>query len=103
MTKMLELLDKSSKWTKGVNARDKNGKECNARQKKAVCFCLNGALNKCYPRSTTRERAEHALEEACKELFPRRTGKCGWRHIAFNDSKATTFADVRKVLKKANV
>lgn len=54
--KIKELLDKQEKWTKGAMARDKNGQSVASYHKKAICWCLNGALNHCYPFKTSKER-----------------------------------------------
>ena len=46
--KVRELLSDKSKWTQGTFARDKDGFEVNSRSRYAVCWCLMGAVNKCY-------------------------------------------------------
>lgn len=43
-----ELLDDPSKWTKGALARDIDGEGLEADNSSAVCWCLIGAIQKCY-------------------------------------------------------
>lgn len=47
--KAWELLSDASKWTQGEPARDIHGRPVDADDSEAVCWCLMGALNKCYP------------------------------------------------------
>lgn len=47
--KIHELLSDPAKWTQDANARDKHGNPVNAESEDAVCWCLIGALYKCYP------------------------------------------------------
>lgn len=35
------------KWTRGENARDKNGNDVEPRSRRATCWCAEVALNKC--------------------------------------------------------
>lgn len=47
--KLKELFTDESKWTKGAQARDKEGKPCNIFSSNAVCWSLTGGMTKCYP------------------------------------------------------
>ena len=47
-TPILDLLKDPSKWIKGTFARSKGGFEVGPRSPKAVCWCLRGAISKCY-------------------------------------------------------
>lgn len=64
----------------------------------AVCFCLDGAVQKCY---TERARipVRARLRQAIRKLFP--NGELDI--IGFNDSKETTFSDIMKVVRAAKV
>lgn len=46
--KVYEFIDSPEKWTKGVNARDANGREVEQESPNAVCWCTYGAVHKCY-------------------------------------------------------
>jgi len=46
--KIHELLNGASQWTQGTCARDANGDSCSVVGKAAVCWCLLGAICKCY-------------------------------------------------------
>lgn len=47
--KIHELYIDESKWTKRAYARNIKGEKVPIEAKDAVCFCLGGAINKCYP------------------------------------------------------
>lgn len=46
--KIKELLSGPEKWTQHTYARDKNGRDCSQWSQEAVCWCLYGAVDKCY-------------------------------------------------------
>lgn len=46
--KIKELFSNESKWCQRCYARDKNGLRAYPRSNKAVCWCLLGAIKKCY-------------------------------------------------------
>lgn len=46
-----ELLSDETRWTKGAGARDKDGHLCSTNDEAAVCWCLAGAINRCYSAS----------------------------------------------------
>lgn len=48
LMKIKELLAKPENWTKGNFAKDKLGFVVPVNSKEAVCWCLAGAINKCY-------------------------------------------------------
>jgi hypothetical protein len=47
--KAYELLDSPKKYTTYAYARDAEGKWCPAKDPEACCWCLIGALQRCYP------------------------------------------------------
>lgn len=94
--KVHELLADPSRWTKGSYACDKNGKDTFFDSEKAVCFCLAGAVNKCYSDRKDRIRVFHDITETVK--------KNGFSCIeAFNDSDRTTHQDVLELAKKLDI
>lgn len=46
--KVLELLSDPKRWTQGAMARDSDGMKRATYEKEATCFCLVGAIQKCY-------------------------------------------------------
>ena len=48
MLKIQDLLSDQSKWTQGVYARDKSGNPILPNDLAATCWCLEGAIMKCY-------------------------------------------------------
>ncbi len=49
--KIKELLSSPDKWTKKMLARNEQGKEVAVMSSDAACWCLLGALCKCYDRN----------------------------------------------------
>lgn len=50
--KIKELLKNPESWTRGTYAKDAKGEGVMSRDAKAVCWCLLGALYRCYPDNT---------------------------------------------------
>lgn len=46
--KVYELLDTPEKWTQSVYAMDSRGRVVEPADEAAVCWCLSGALQRCY-------------------------------------------------------
>ena len=46
--KAYELLADAKNWTRGTNARDAQGNEVSSLSEDAVCWCIYGAVTKCY-------------------------------------------------------
>lgn len=90
-----ELFDTPEKWTKNAFARVANGDDTIVGDPKAVCWCLAGAVNQCYPGENYNIQVRLLI--AIKTLF----GEMGIAE--FNDRSRITFADIRKVIEKANV
>jgi hypothetical protein len=93
--KILDLLNRRTKWTQFTRARNKQGDRVPPCDPKAVCWCLIGAAEKCYPTPVERQKVFDRISEALngKALFISH----------FNDHSLTTFAHIRRILRKANV
>lgn len=89
--KIKELLSDKSKWTQKVNARDYKGFEVGALYEEATCFCLSGALVKCYTFSQRREIADK-LHQALPCNF-----------VDWNDAPEREFEEVKALIEKLNV
>lgn len=89
-----ELLAAEERWTKGSPARNKRGKPVSSTDKKAVCWCLNGALDKCAPRDASFWPSVKLLENILGQGFE-------GNYMRFNDAPDTTHKDVLGLLDKA--
>jgi hypothetical protein len=118
--KIKKLFRAKSRWTKGTWSRDKKGVSAgipgtDSSESKACCWCLMGALYKCYPPGWERDRAEKRLLYFIRKLFPRRAPLrlVEWQRkkmvpvkttlAGFNDSPVTTFEEVKQVVQLADV
>lgn len=97
---VLELLNDPSKWTQGVFSRDAAGKGLCWGHSDACCWCLSGAVIKCYPTDPETENVFKQLSDAAMQLYPLQA-----MHglVSFNDHPSTTFEHIRKVVELANV
>lgn len=88
---MDDLLASTDQWCQCSNARDAKGKAvAYSNDESAVCWCINGAGNRC--NITDQERqALHAV------VFKR-----GYNNLAiFNDTPGRKFAEVKEVIREA--
>jgi hypothetical protein len=88
------LLKTSKQWTQGTNARTKKGpgNQCDPDSEKAKCWCLFGAVLKCYGDSNERWAAVTRLETALGRTLP-----------SWNDKSGRKFSQVRKLLEATGV
>lgn len=68
--KVQELLSDRSKWTQGRLARDARGIPCSPRSSEAVCWCVYGALDKCYQDDVVYSKACEKLYNCCENVHP---------------------------------
>ena len=99
--KISDILSSDDKWTRNAFARDRYGEACDAQADGAVCWCLEGAMDKAeYP-----EECYQDIRNAMYALFPSRMAQYNDREVevvsSFNDDPLTTFGDIRRVLKQA--
>lgn len=93
------MLKTAQQWTKGALARALKGGErvLDPCSKKAQCWCLLGALHKCYPDPIKYELAEVKLRDFLEARY-------GHRGITrFNDAEGRKFSTVRKLLEETGV
>ncbi len=88
--KIKDLLTDESKWTTRYCARNVKGKSVLARNPEAVCWCLFGALIKCY---------DHGGFFDQEELIKTKVHD----FIAWNDAPERTFEDVRKLIEELDI
>lgn len=63
-TPVLDLLSDIGNWTQEDFARDKEGEFVSPGSDTAVCWCLLGAVRKCYPDAQEQDRAVTRLRSA---------------------------------------
>lgn len=89
---VLELLSDPKRWTKRVTARDKDGNPTPSGYPDAVCWCLVGAILKCYP-----DRIGEIVNKVNQVILSK-----GHRNLVnFNDT--ATHEDVLEVAREANI
>ncbi len=98
--KIRELFSSPAKWTKANFAVKADGTSTTAENPEAVCWCLYGAVNKCYGKT---EDNGHAV----LQLMGRHLKDKGMREsgsvIGFNDDEDTTFEMVRNLVNDLDV
>jgi len=89
--KVLDVLTDESRWTKRIFGSNGSPR------------CLSGALAEAYGYTNSNESIQ--LAEAIKLLFPERIycGSPEYSIVCFNDHENTTFEDVQRVAKFADV
>jgi len=88
----LELLSDESKWCNGYFAKDKNGNKVSSKDPSACCWCLLGAVRKCFGGGSPYIEHELKISSAISRLF--NIGNVDV--VRFNDTHS--YADVRRVL-----
>lgn len=98
-----ELLVRPEAWTQEVHARASDGSRVGPANPNACCWCLVGALYRCYPQTPD--------DPDCREFctaYTRVKDKlrhmCGYSSIArWNDAPSRTHAEVLEVLKACDL
>lgn len=89
--KIKELFTDKSKWTKYHIACDDGGDYRAPLDPSAICWCLYGAILKCYP---PREAKEIVI--LVEKIVPQGI-------ITFNDAPETAFEQVKELVEKLDV
>lgn len=93
--KIKDLLTDECKWTKGHAAIDKNGNETSPTRESAVCWCLSGAIDKCYGSGNSDE----LLRVVIKIIEKIQTNYI----LVWNDHKKRTFKDIKQLLEELDI
>lgn len=89
--KIQELLSNNSKWTQGAIARRADGEKLrSATSKTAVCWCLKGAIKKCYPSNFLDIERKVRIELSVSI-------------VTFNDETHRIFSDIRALIERLNI
>ncbi len=93
--KIKELLKSPKQWTKGQYARNKSGLAIQSTDPEAVCWCIMGAANRCYPsvkNSKLNQNIQHLIGE-----------EIGYNPSVWNDAPERTFEDVHALAEKLDI
>lgn len=97
-----KLLDRHQRWTKNSYAKNNKGATVKVTGQDAVRFCLQGAIDKCYPGSVSNQVASSRALKAVNSLFKGK-GDTYSDVLDFNDADWVTFKDVQRVVKAAGI
>ena len=100
--KVKELLSDESKWTKGVLAKDSYGCDCPPTDPDASCFCLLGAIDKCYDGFDSKKDLAIIKLKRAISRHPKTPVHSPVTISTFNDYHAS-FEDIKKVLEVADI
>lgn len=89
--KVRELLDVESKWTAHAFARDSKHRSIHEDRSEAVCWCLTGAINKCYS------------PEECQDIKAKVRAALDVDIIWWNDAPNRIFEDIRKLIMELDI
>lgn len=98
-------ISKSKHWTKGNNARNKDGDACHASARQACCWCTVGSIYRAAAKATDGSVFDdvQALRILSDVIAPNgNTGESAVLNTltAFNDAERTTHADVMDLFDK---
>lgn len=93
--KAWQLIERPENWAQGGYAKDPDGQLVNWKDDTACCWCVLGALHKCYPSKD--------LFDASSRLVRDRILRFAEGIDLWNDSPSTTHAQVLAVLKELDV
>lgn len=93
--KIKELLTDETKWTKGSFAKDKYCTAVFATSSNAICWCLSGAMIKCYS-------GDEYI--SVSKLVSNRLRRLSFGDIIkFNDDSEITFENVRNLIEGLDI
>ncbi len=90
--KVFELFQDESNWTQLALARNAAGESIDPNDPEAVCWCLYGAIMKCYPFG---ERGLMAMD--VQKYIERGSA------LTFNDQMGRKFQEVKDLVARANI
>jgi hypothetical protein len=95
-----ELLSDPKKWIKKLYAVDNTGLVTSSKSPEAVCWCINGALQRCYQDSIVRDEVRRKI---AMHLDLNGIDKPHDTIVKWNDAPERTFEDVHNLLKELDV
>jgi len=103
--KLLDLLTDKTRWNQHYWALNANRAMVGPSDPGAVCWCLSGAMQLCYPLASDYWRNYNRLVDVIKEKYPERHNCQIGENIvvAFNDDYRTTYEDVVAVVRESGL
>lgn len=98
--KVYELLSDPKAWMKGCYARNDLHSPTLATAHDAVCWCLEGAIQRCYPDPVAQVEAAYKLKAILEDRGYLSDGES---HIEWNDDPGREHAEVVALCKEADV
>jgi hypothetical protein len=95
--KAYELLSGPEKWTKGRLAADRDGDSCGPLSDRATCWCISGALIRCYGKQCSAVMSVNAA------LRNRRMMKDTDVVPDWNDAPERTYEEVVGLLRELDI
>ncbi len=95
--KIHQLLETPDKWTQGAFARLPDGKAVKSNHPNAVCWCLIGAICKCYDGIGAKTAISDAILAAAAGAV------AGEMLSTWNDHPSRTHAEVLELVKRLDV
>lgn len=100
--KVKELLADKNRWTQNVYARDAFDTSCGPLEERAICFCIIGAIKRCYGDKESLEKHLAGVNPVLARIKEHLIEKGLGKDIAyFNDTH--THEEVLAVLEKLDI
>lgn len=87
--KIHELFTDARRWTQGTFARNARGETVATSNPAATCWCLEGAMMRCYPNMYEQDRVNTTI---------RRELGLGGGVVTWNDAPERTFDEVKALV-----
>lgn len=101
--KIRELYSDPSKWTKRAYARDPEGEPDFPRSQYAVCWCLDGAIELCYPSGAVRDPIYEKVGCILAPHWANDRIRQTMEIQRWNDAKERTFEDVKRLVEGLDI
>lgn len=106
--KIQTLYRRADAWTRNEYARNALGDSCDVDASEAMCFCMLGAIDRCYPLQRDRVRVINQVFRTVRktlglpvrgsDVYSRRLTIASW-----NDQAGRTIQEIRRVVRMAGV
>lgn len=102
--KIRQLLSSPKKWTQEYYSYDKDGNRCEPNSKEAVCWCLGGAVLRCYSHKniTQREKIIVKLQKVLNGKLDR-VKEHGNPISGWNDFPGRKFEEVKALVDELDI
>lgn len=97
--KIRKLLTDKSQWTQGANARNSSAEPVGLDSADAVCWCLAGALVRCYRNGRRGSALERDMDRHVRQITHGAYGN----FVAWNDAPERTFNDIRQLIEEMDI